>query len=422
VVANATSPTVVALTWAPATDDVAVTSYAVLRNGTQVGTSTTPSYTDTGLAPSTAYSYTVVAKDAAGNASPASAAVGLTTPVPADTTPPAVTVTSPADKATGVAVGSSVTATFSEPVKNVSATTFTLRAATGATADLVATVAYDDATRIATLTPSAALTANTAYRVSLAGGATGIQDLAGNPLAPVSWTFTTLPAAAPVDTIPPTVTTTSPAANATGVAIGTSTARTPVTATFSEPVQGYSASTFTLRAAGATGNVAAAVTYDVATRIATLTPSAPLAANTRYTATVTGGTTAVRDAANNPLATVTWAFTTAAAADRTAPTVTTRSPGSGSTGVSRTGNITVTFSEAVTGVSSATFTLKNSSGSTITASVSRNGTSNQWILNPSPTLSSRVRYTVTVTGGTSGIKDAAGNPLTSASWTFTTGG
>ena len=74
--------------------------------------------------------------------------------------------------------------------------------------------------------------------------------------------------------------------------------------------------------------------------------------NTPYTATLTGGASAIRDAANNPLATVSWTFTTAAApADTTAPTVTTRSPSSNSTSVSRTGNITATFSEPVNGVS-----------------------------------------------------------------------
>ena len=94
--------------------------------------------------------------------------------------------------------------------------------------------------------------------------------------------------------------------------------------------------------------------YNATTRTATLDPTANLAVGTQYTATLTGGATAIRDAANNPLATVTWTFTTAAAADTTAPTVTSRGPGSGATGVNRTANITVTFSEAVNGVVSGT--------------------------------------------------------------------
>ena len=120
-----------------------------------------------------------------------------------------------------------------------------------------------------------------------------------------------------------------------------------------------------------------------------------------------------------------WTFTTAAApADTTAPTVTARSPSSNATEVSRTGNITATFSEPVNGVSGTTFVLRTGSGtngSIVAATVTRNGTTNQWILNPNSTLASRTTYRVTVTGGTGAIRDAAGNPLTTVSWTFTTG-
>jgi Bacterial Ig-like domain len=102
--------------------------------------------------------------------------------------------------------------------------------------------------------------------------------------------------------------------------------------------------------------------------------------------------------------------------------VSSRSPGSGATGVNRNGNVTVTFSEAVTGVSSTTFTIRKSSGgSAVTAAVKRDGTTNRWILDPGSTLSSSTTYTVTVTGGTSGIKDAAGNPFGTTTWTFRTG-
>jgi hypothetical protein len=54
----------------------------------------------TGLVPSTTYSFTVKALDAAGNASAASAPVSVTTLAPPDTTPPVLTVTAPVDGAT----------------------------------------------------------------------------------------------------------------------------------------------------------------------------------------------------------------------------------------------------------------------------------------------------------------------------------
>lgn len=69
----------VALSWAASTDNYGVAQYVVLRNGVQVGTSTTTSFTDSGLAPSTAYSYTIQAKDAAGNLSTASPVRSVTT-------------------------------------------------------------------------------------------------------------------------------------------------------------------------------------------------------------------------------------------------------------------------------------------------------------------------------------------------------
>jgi methionine-rich copper-binding protein CopC len=98
----------------------------------------------------------------------------------------------------------------------------------------------------------------------------------------------------------PTVTAKTPAAGATGVSINT-----PVTVTFNESVVAASI-VFTLQdAAGNT--VAATVSYDDTTHVATLTPTAPLANATTYTATVSG----VKDAAGNTMtAPVSWSFTT----------------------------------------------------------------------------------------------------------------
>ncbi len=65
----------VALTWAPSTDNVGVTGYDILRDGQPVATSESTSYNDTGLTPDMSYSYTVRARDGAGNTSPVSTAV-----------------------------------------------------------------------------------------------------------------------------------------------------------------------------------------------------------------------------------------------------------------------------------------------------------------------------------------------------------
>ncbi|AWB87444.1 fibronectin type III domain-containing protein [Mycetocola zhujimingii] len=80
--ANAKSATSVVLTWKAATDAIGVKEYLVYRGTTLVSTVASPTltYTDNGTAPSTAYSYTVRAKDAAGNTSDASNVASVTTP------------------------------------------------------------------------------------------------------------------------------------------------------------------------------------------------------------------------------------------------------------------------------------------------------------------------------------------------------
>ena len=67
------------LSWSASTDNVGVTGYIVRRKGVQVATPTTTSFADTGLSAATTYSYTVAARDAAGNVSPNSASVSVTT-------------------------------------------------------------------------------------------------------------------------------------------------------------------------------------------------------------------------------------------------------------------------------------------------------------------------------------------------------
>ncbi|MDQ0862865.1 Ig-like domain-containing protein [Arthrobacter globiformis] len=232
-------------------------------------------------------------------------------------------------------------------------------------------------------------------------------DAAGNVSAVASRTVQIGPA----DTVAPTVTGRAPASAATGVGTVTN-----ITATFSEFVQGVSASTFTLKNAAGT-TIPATVTYDQAARRATLDPTALLTPSTTYTATLTGGTATIRDLANRPLASTSWRFTTSAA-----PTVTSRAPGVNSTGALRTANITATFSKPVNGVGTATFTLKNAAtGAAVAATVTRNGTTNQWILNPAATLAPSTRYTATITGGPAAVRDVAGTPLASTAWSFTTG-
>jgi len=71
--------TSVDLTWDASSDNVGVDHYTVLQDGNSVGTTSSTSYSVTGLSAATTYTFTVKAEDAAGNVSSASNAIDVTT-------------------------------------------------------------------------------------------------------------------------------------------------------------------------------------------------------------------------------------------------------------------------------------------------------------------------------------------------------
>jgi hypothetical protein len=73
-----TLPTSITIAWTASTDNVAVTGYQIRRGGTLLTTTSSLSYTDTGLTPATAYTYTVTAVDAASNSSTAASLAAST--------------------------------------------------------------------------------------------------------------------------------------------------------------------------------------------------------------------------------------------------------------------------------------------------------------------------------------------------------
>jgi hypothetical protein len=325
----------------------------------------------------------------------------------ADTTPPTITSVSPTAGATGISTGTTVTTTFSEAMSSstINTSSFLLHNSSGTA--VTATVSYSSFTRRATLSPSSALANSMTYTATVKGGTSGARDSAGNPLAAdYTWSFTTA-----ADTMRPTVTSISPSSGATGVSTGAQ-----VTATFSEAMDGstITSSAFELRSSGSL--VATTVSYDSATRRATLTPSGALLNLTTYTATVTTG---VKDVGGNALsANYVWSFTTVP--DTTPPTVTSVSPPSGAAGVSAGTRVSVTFSEAMSSstITSSTLQLRNSSGASVPASVSFSSSTSTASLAPSSPLANSTTYTATVT---TGVKDLVGNSLATAyNWSFTT--
>ena len=252
------------------------------------------------LAGSTQYTATIssTATDAAGNALGSNYVWQFTTSAAPDTTPPTVSTTSPADRTTGIALNTSVSATFSEAMTNSTLNTVSFALAIHGGPSVAGTVQVSGNT--ATFTPTLSLAGNTLYHAIIT---TAAMDAAGNALAAIyKWHFTT--GAAP-DTTPPTVISTSPVNGGIGVAQNST-----VSATFSEAMNNSTLSTasFTLHR-GTTGNPAVNGTVNVSGNIATFTPNASLAGNMQYIATIT---TAATDAAGNALAAdYIWSFTTA---------------------------------------------------------------------------------------------------------------
>ena len=77
--ASGTTQATTTLSWTAATDNVGVTGYNVYRGTTLLATVSTTTYSVTGLTATTAYTFSVKAKDAAGNVSASSNVVNVTT-------------------------------------------------------------------------------------------------------------------------------------------------------------------------------------------------------------------------------------------------------------------------------------------------------------------------------------------------------
>jgi len=180
----------------------------------------------------------------------------------------------------GVGTNRAVAVVFSRAMDPASINTGTFMVA-----GVTGTVTYDAANKIAAFKPTADFAANTMFNASITVGA---RDISGKPLAaPFNFSFTTR---ATKDTSPPDVVAVNVAAGATCVALDQK-----IKVTFDEQMDSLTINPGTFFITG----VAGAVTFDVVSQTATLTPSANLAANTTFTINVTTG---AKDLGGVPLA------------------------------------------------------------------------------------------------------------------------
>ena len=142
------------------------------------------------LTSSTLYTATVTtaATNVAGTALAANKTWSFTTGASADTTPPTVTFTSPANADTGVSINRRIIAGFSKAMDPLTLTGSTFTLAQGIN-PVQGVVSYASAGSTATFAPSSPLTVNTTYTATIT---TGARDSVGNALATSKvWSFTT---------------------------------------------------------------------------------------------------------------------------------------------------------------------------------------------------------------------------------------
>ncbi|TAH32216.1 DUF4082 domain-containing protein [Candidatus Saccharibacteria bacterium] len=389
----------------------------------------------------------------------------------ADTAPPTITATNPANNVTGVAASTNVTANVSEAL-NASTVTTSTATITAGTTSVPANVVYNTTSNSIVIDPTADLSAGVTYTAIIKGGANGVKDTAGNALASdYTWSFTTA---------------TGGSSQGCPCSIW-SAADTPAGGTFTDnqtlelgtkfqaTTTGYITGLKYYRPATASGNYTGSLWSANGTKLGGVTftgttagwqtadLSSPVAVQTGITYTVSYNTSAgvyVADGnyfatahTNGPLtapasgtsggngvfstgsgsmptgsfnSTNYWAdvvFSDQAVADTTPPTVASVLPTADATGVNTMAAPFATFSEPLdqTTVTTSTFTLKTAAGASVAGAVSYDISTLKASFAPSAPLNRNATYTATIKGGASGVKDNAGNALAADyTWSFTT--
>ncbi|NVB79170.1 MAG: Ig-like domain-containing protein [Kofleriaceae bacterium] len=285
---------------------------------------------------------------------------------------------------------------FDEPVFGVDDVAITLRP-TSQFDPVPATVTYSSQFRTAFVVPVKPLFEDGLYVITVAPT---ITDASGQTFGGRSWNFSTTS-----DTMPPSLTSMSPAPGATNVGV-----ETPVVIGFSEHVFDITPASFTVQ--DLQGNSAGTITY-LAPALAKR--EGPWQSNTTYRVTVTS---AITDLRLNPLvgAPYVWAFTTGP--DTVPPRILFQFPRVDALGMSVQTMVRVRFSEPVIGVSSESVFLERD-GAVVPSTVMYDSASNMLSLVPVGDLAPATAYVVTILPT---LTDLAGNPVVPGvmSWTFTT--
>lgn len=361
---------------------------------------------------------------------------------------PTVSATTPSSGTTNVRVDSSVRASFSTVVQPASVVV-TL---TGPSGTLVpGATQFDTQTQTATFVPSAALADGTVYQVSVSGAA----SMSGAVMDPVAFSFTTAGAAVcPCTAFSSTAAPiTADAADASAITLGlrfvptvngniqgvrfyksAANTGTHTGSLWSSTGQRLATGTFTGETSSGWQMLTFAQPVDVVAGqsyvVSYFTPSGHYAADLDAVATgwtngplqVPGGGNGVYAYGSDTFPTGSYrntnywvdpVFATGAAADQTAPTLTTRSPIASASSVASSTPISATFSEPVS-AASLSFVVKDATGVVVAGTAALDALSTTATFTPTATLAAGVTFTVTVSAS-----DPAGNNSGAISWTFT---
>ncbi|WP_209874661.1 Ig-like domain-containing protein [Paenibacillus silagei] len=343
-----------------------------------------------------------------------------------DTAPPLTIGFTPENGATNVEIGTNLTLTFNEDVQKGEGQIKIYNSTNSEALPVTLPVDSDEVTidgKVVTINPQADLEYGATYYVQIDNGT--FTDMSGNSYAGITnsttWRFSTT---SEPDTTAPIVSTYSPENGATEVAIGAN-----LELAFSEnvmpgegSVQIYNSTADKLAATISAGDVS------ILNNVVTINPVDNLEYGTSYYVRISGD--AFADQSGNFYSGIaddtTWHFTTPAAPDTTAPTVTAYSPVQGAEGVAATTPLTLTFSESVQ-AGAGNIVIYNSANQEPVANIHAISTNvtiedNVVTIHPADALKYGTTYNVRI--GSGAFQDLAGNRYAgikdSTTWQFTT--
>ncbi len=392
------------------------------------------------LAPGTTLPYNTVFTATVTGAKALATGLALVSPfiwqfTTAQAPPPTVTAVAPASNATGVAVnGTVITAGFSEAVTPITGSASFVLTCAAPCVSPTGVVTLDATNRVATLTLTSGipLASGTVYTATVTGAKSQATGL--TLVSPFVWQFTT---GLVSDTTRPRVAITVPATTVPGPTLAVA-PNTAISAVFTEDMApaSLSASSFTLTCAAPCVSPVGTVSYVVGNRTALFTPSAALAANTTYTATITIGAT---DLAGNALAgnqaalpaasAYIWTFTTSASAAVVGNvSVQSTNPANGAIAVCTNAAVNATFNVPSglqmnpATINSTVFTLTGPTPVVAASVVLDTATGRIATFTPLAPLTAGLVYTARIKGGSAGAADLAvpaNTMLADATWSFT---